>query len=149
MDKNNESPVLISWTIHLARRNPARAISVLILILICAYFIHLTMEDFFFTLISTVVLLLMVLPYYLPTTFALSEEGISRKMLFSKQKRSWGEFNRYSVDKNTIKLYTMKKESRLDNYRSFLLICNKNKDEVLSIVDNKLSELKNTEEKQA
>jgi hypothetical protein len=141
MDKKNESPVLSSWTIHMAKRNPARAISVMILILVCAYFIHLTMEDLFFTLIATAVLVIMVLPYYLPTTFTLSEEGVSKKMLFSNQKRAWSEFNRYSVDRNTIKLYTMKKESRLDNYRSFLLICNKNKDDVVKIVEEKIKKV--------
>ena len=144
-NNHTDSPVLLSWTIHMARRNPSRAVSVIILILICAYFIHFTMEDIFFTLISFFVLMIMVLPYYLPTTYTLSDEGIEKKMLFSTQKRSWSEFNRYSVDKNNIKLFTMKKESRLDNYRSLLLICNKNKDEVLAIIDNKLSIRQNTE----
>ena len=143
-----ENKALLSWKIHMAKRNPARAVSVFILILICAYFIHVTMEDFFFTLVSTFVLIIMVLPYYLPTTYILTESGIEKKMLFSRQKRSWSEFNRYAVEKNIIKLFTMKKESRLDNYRSFLLICNKNKDEVLPIVKNKLQSNEITEEKQ-
>jgi len=146
--ENNEK-ILLSWKIHMAKRNPAKAVSVLILILICAYFIHFTMEDFFFTVVAVFVLLIMVLPYYLPTTFVLTENGITKKMLLSKQNRSWKEFNRYDLEKNIIKLYTMKKKSRLDNYRSFLLICNKNKDEVLTIVEKKLSETKIAEEKQA
>ena len=138
MNKIPDSPALLSWNIHMARRNPSRAIAVAILILICSYFIYYTMEDFFFTFIATFVLVMMVLPYYLPTTYTLTEEGVTRKMLFSKQHRAWSEFNRYNTDKNTIQLYTMKKKSRLDNYRSFLIICNKNKEQVIKIVENKL-----------
>ena len=138
MAEINNTHQLLTWKIHMARRNPARAVSVMVLILICAYFIHYTMEDFFFTLVTTFVLIIMVLPYYLPTTFILSEEGVVKKMLFSTQTRSWSEFNRYAVEKNIIKLYTMKKESRLDNYRSFLIICSKNKDEVIKIVQERI-----------
>ena len=144
-----ETKILLSWKIHMAKRNPTRAISVLILILICAYFIQFTMEDLFFTIIAFFVLAIMVLPYYLPTTYVMTDEGIEKNMLFSKQKRSWSEFNRFAVEKNLIKLYTMKKKSRLDNYRSLLVICNKNKDEVLTIVKNKLPQVENAEEKQA
>ena len=141
MNKIPDFPALLSWKIHMARRNPSRAIAVAILILICSYFIYYTMEDFFFTLIATFVLVVMVLPYYLPTTYTLTEEGVIRKMLFSNQHRSWREFNRYDTDKNTVKLYTMKQSSRLDNYRSFLIICNKNKDEVIKIVRENIKSL--------
>ena len=147
MTKLPESPEILSWKIHMARRNPSRAIAVAILILICSYFIYYTMEDFFFTLIATFVLIIMVIPYYLPTTYLLTEVGVTRKMLFSKQSRAWSEFNRYNSDKNTIQLYTMKKSSRLDNYRSFLLICNKNKEQIIKIVENKLPSIENPDKK--
>ena len=141
MTKIPDSAKLLSWKIHMARRNPSRAIAVAILIIICSYFIFYTMEDFFFTFISTIVLIIMVIPYYLPTTYILTEEGVRRKMLFSNQSRAWSEFNRYDSDKNNVKLYTMKQSSRLDNYRSFLLICNKNKDEVMKIVQENIKSL--------
>lgn len=147
MNKIPESAELLSWNIHMARRNLSRSIAVAILILICSYFIFYTMEDFFFTFIATFVLIIMVLPYYLPTTYTLTEEGVTRKMLFSKQSRAWSEFNRYKSDKNTIQLYTMKKSSRLDNYRSFLLICNKNKEQVIEIIEKKLPSIENPDEK--
>ncbi|MEA2076421.1 MAG: hypothetical protein U9O95_00195 [Candidatus Marinimicrobia bacterium] len=147
MNKIPESAELLSWKIHMARRNPSRAIAVAILILICSYFIFYTMEDFFFTFIATFVLIIMVLPYYLPTTYMLTEKGVRRKMLFSNQSRAWSEFNRYDSNKNTIKLYTMKQSSRLDNYRSFLLICNKNKEQVIEIIEKKLPYIENPDEK--
>lgn len=146
MTKLKDSPELLSWKIHMARRNPTRAIAVIILILICSYFIFFTLEDVFLTLISTFVLLVMVLPYYLPVTYILSEEGVTKKMLFSNQSRSWTEFHRYKRDKNAIQLYTLKRKSRLDNYRSFLLICDKNTEMVLEIVNKKIVSSENTEE---
>ncbi len=134
--KNNK--VLLSWKVHMAKHNISRAISALILILICVYFVNLTLEDGFLTLVSFFVLLMMVLPYYLPNTFILSDEGVEKKMLFSKQTRKWSEFHRYEVGKNAVNLYTMNKKSRLDNYRSFLIICHQNKDKVIKIVEEKL-----------
>lgn len=138
MGKIKESPILLTWKVHLAKKNLSKAISVAILILICVYFIFITLHDGFMTLISFAILVLMVLPYYLPNTFILTEEGIIKKMLFSKKSRNWKEFARYKVGKNAIQLYTLKKESRLDNYRSFLIICDKNRDEVLRIVEQKI-----------
>lgn len=136
-----ESPVLMTWKVHMAKNNISRAISVAIIILICVYFISMTVKDVFLPMVSFVVLVLMVLPYYLPNTFILTEEGIIKKMLFSKQSRTWEQFARYSVGKNVIQLYTLKKESRLDNYRSFLIICDKNKEEVLKIVEDKMKKV--------
>ncbi|MFA6618532.1 MAG: hypothetical protein WCT23_05635 [Candidatus Neomarinimicrobiota bacterium] len=138
MAKIEESPVLLSWKVHLAKKNPSRAIAAAVLIIICVYFIFLTLQDPFLTLISFFILVMMVLPYYLPNTYILTEEGIIKKMILSKKSRNWKEFARYKVGKSAIQLYTLNKESRLDNYRSFLIICEKNKDEVLKIVEQKL-----------
>ncbi|MBN2781483.1 MAG: hypothetical protein JXR21_05925 [Candidatus Marinimicrobia bacterium] len=129
---------LLTWKVQLARRNPARAISVLLLILICTYFVYFTLNDILLSLIAFLVLFLMVIPYYVPVTFILTDESIIRKMPFSKQVRFWNEFKRYDVDRNNIKLYTMSQSSRLDNYRSLLLICSKNAEDVLAIVREKI-----------
>jgi hypothetical protein len=138
MDTNSGKSPLMTWKVHLASRNPARAASVIILILICVYFVAFSTSDIFLSSISAVVLILMVLPYYLPVTYILTDEGIIRKMFFSTQKRSWNEFHRYDIDKGSIKLYTMKQTSRLDNYRSFLLISNKNKEAIMEVVKKKI-----------
>ena len=142
MTKINESSELLTWKIHMARKNASRAISVFILILICAYFVFITLEDPLLTFASVFVLIMMVLPYYLPVTYVFTEDGITKKMFLSKQSRKWTEFHRYKTDKNNILLYTLKKESRLDNYRSFLILCDKNKEQVLEIVEKKIT--KNT-----
>lgn len=138
MPDKNTSEVLFSWKIFLAARNPARAISAAVIILICVYFVHLTLQDLLLSMIAFTVLLLMVLPYYLPVRFILSEKGITKIMPFSKQFRRWEEFHRFDHDKNNIKLYTMNKESHLDNYRSFLLISGKHTEKVLEIVGRKI-----------
>lgn len=132
------SDTLLTWKVQLARRNLARSLSVAVLILICVYFVFFTTRDALLTLIAFLILTIMVLPYYLPMTYTMTDSGVVRKMLFSTHKRSWDEFHRYKTDKNSIMLYTMTQPSRLDNYRSFLLICNKNKEEVLKIVQGKI-----------
>ncbi|MDZ7821429.1 MAG: hypothetical protein U5N26_06240 [Candidatus Marinimicrobia bacterium] len=138
MSDNPSSGVLLSWKVWLAKKNPARAVSVAVLILICAYFVFFTTGDLLLTVIGAAVLMIMVLPYYLPTTFILTEEEVIKKMLFSTRARRWEEFRRFRADKRSVKLFTMEKPSRLDNYRAFLLICNKNIDEVLRIVKDRI-----------
>ena len=133
------SPPLLEWKVLLARRNPARAVSVAILIIICAYFVFFTTRDMVLTIIATIVLIMMVLPYYLSITYILTDDTIIKKMPLSRKVRRWDEFHRYHTEKGSIKLFTLTHPSRLDNYRSFLLICNKNKKEVLAIVQQKIS----------
>ncbi len=140
MKDNSSSGILLQWKVWLAKKNPVRALSVAVLIMICAYFVLFTTEDLLLTSIAAAVLVIMVIPYYLPITFILTDDGIIKKLPFSKKTRRWDEFHRFASDKNMIKLYTMEKPSRLDNYRSFLLICNKNKEDVLQIVKKKTAD---------
>lgn len=132
------SPPLLEWKVLLARRNPARAVSVTILIIICAYFVFFTTKDMVLTVIATIVLIMMVLPYYLPITYILTDDTVIKKMPLSRKVRRWDEFHRYHAERGSIKLFTLTYPSRLDNYRSFLLICNKNKKDVLAIVQQKI-----------
>lgn len=145
MTDKNTGHELISWKVFLAAQNPARAVSAAVIILICTYFVHLTLKDILLSIIAFIVLLLMVLPYYLPVRFTLYEEGVGKKMPLSRQFRSWEEFHRFDHDKKNIKLYTMNRQSRLDNYRSFLLITGKNTEEVLEIVRRKIAKKTNAE----
>jgi hypothetical protein len=138
MTGKSSSKELLSWSIFLARRNPVRAIAVASIIIICTYFVHLTLQDLLLSVIAFIVLVLMVIPYYLPVRFILTEEGIIKKMPLSRQFRRWTEFHRYDCDKKSIKLYTMNRVSRLDNYRAFLIIANKNLPQVLEIVRDKI-----------
>ncbi|MBW6458396.1 MAG: hypothetical protein K0B52_04455 [FCB group bacterium] len=138
MNHKPDTSSQLTWKVQLARRNLARSLSVAVLIVICVYFVLFTTQDILLTLAAFLILGIMVIPYYLPVTYTLTYSGITRKMLFSVQKRNWDEFHRYKTDKNSIMLYTMARPSRLDNYRSFLLICNKNKEDVLNIVKQKI-----------
>ncbi|MDD3966517.1 MAG: hypothetical protein WC372_02485 [Candidatus Neomarinimicrobiota bacterium] len=135
---SKESGALLSWKVLMAKNNPARALSVAVIIFICSYFVFLTMKDVLLTVIALLVLLIMVLPYYLPVSYILTEEMIVKKMPFSRQQRRWEEFRRFDTAGNAIKLYTMSRASRLDNYRSFLIICKQNRDQVLEIVHRKI-----------
>lgn len=139
MDEHKDTAVLLRWKILMAKRNPARAIAVAVIVLICTYFVFLTLQEVLLTVIALIVLLLMVLPYYLPMTYILTAEEVIKKMPFFRQKRRWEEFRRYDTSKNAIKLYTMSHVSRLDNYRSLLIICPNNHDRVLEIIQRKIS----------
>ncbi|MDZ7795699.1 MAG: hypothetical protein U5N56_01050 [Candidatus Marinimicrobia bacterium] len=85
MRDSSISGTLLQWKVWLAKKNPVRALSVAVLIMICAYFVFFTTEDLLLTSIATAILVIMVIPYYLPITFILTDDKIIKRMPFSKK----------------------------------------------------------------
>lgn len=131
--------IRMEWRIFLARQNPGKAVSVVILIFICAYLVQLGTEDLLLSLASFLVLFMAVSSYYVPVRYLFTDTHIYRLTIFSRQSRQWEAFHNYQSNGNYIRLTTMKKSSRLDNYRGMLLICpTRKKDEILAFVEAKI-----------
>ena len=79
-----------------------------------------------------------ILPYFLPTRYTLSEEGITVRSLFTRQKKRWNDYKRYYVDKHGIFLSPFEKPSRLENYRGMYIRFHKNKEDVIAFVKLKM-----------
>lgn len=81
-----------------------------------------------------------ILPYFLPTTYVLTEKGISVRSLFTRQNRAWTHYRSFSVDRHGVFLSPFDKPSRLENFRGIYLRFHGNKDEVVTFVERKLRE---------
>ena len=140
MKKINE-PILLQWRLFLAKQNPGKAVSVFFLIIICTWFVNQGTHDVFLTLATFFVLFMAVSSYYVPVTYIVTEEKIYKQSLFFRQSRNWSDFRRYEQQKSSIKLYTMARPSKLDNYRAFLVLCPVIKLKAfLTIADRKIHE---------
>lgn len=131
--------IRMEWRIFLAKQNRGKAVSVVILILICAYLVYLGTEDTLLSLASLLILFLAVSSYYVPVRYLFTDTHIYRLTQFSRQSRQWEAFHNYQINGNYIRLTTMTKASRMDNYRGMLLICpTRKKDEILAFIETKI-----------
>jgi len=129
---------LLSWKINMVKQNPAKGVSVAVFIIALSIFSGIAADNVLFVFLSFFILGLYVLPYYLPVTYTLTETSVMIKTGWMKKKREWGEFRRWEKSSKAIKLYTLKKPSRLDNYRAWLLRTGQKTEEVLTIVSEKI-----------
>jgi len=130
--------ILMTWKIHMVKQNPGKGVSVFIFILAVSFFAGVAGESLIFLFLSLLVLGSYVLPYFVPVSYTLTEKGITIRTGWMTKERDWKEFRRWERSGNAIKLYTMKKPSRLDNYRAWLLRTGQKGDEVEAIVARKI-----------
>ncbi len=81
-----------------------------------------------------------ILPYFLPTTYVLTEKGISVRSLFTRQNKRWDQYRSFSVDKHGVFLSPFDTPSRLENFRGIYLRFHRNKEEVVTFVEKRLGE---------
>ncbi|MCK4232962.1 hypothetical protein KAU34_05330 [candidate division WOR-3 bacterium] len=75
-----------------------------------------------------------ILPYFLPTRYILSKDGIVIYSFFTRQKKKWKDYRSFYVDKNGVFLSPFKKPTRLENFRGVYIRFHKNKEEVVALV---------------
>lgn len=80
-----------------------------------------------------------ILPYFLPTTYVLSEKEITVRSLFTRKNKKWTDYKRFSVDNHGVFLSPFSKPSRLENFRGIYLRFHQNRDEVVTFVERKLA----------
>ncbi len=122
----------------MVKQNPGKGIAVLVFIFTLSFFAAVAGENIVFFFISLFILGMYVLPYYLPVTYTLTDSSVIIKTGWIRKERPWREFRRWKRSGKAIKLYTMKRQSRLDNYRSWLLRTGQKTDDVEAVVSRKI-----------
>lgn len=77
-----------------------------------------------------------ILPYFLPTKYKITKDGIVVNSLFTKQKKRWEYYRSFYVDKNGVFLSPFRKPTRLENFRGIYIRFHKNKDDVVEFIRN-------------
>ena len=141
MNKNqtNLNEILLKWQVYPIKENPLKGIVVGIFILVVSIYSSMLIGNMAFLIIILIVLFMFVLlPYYLPTKFILTNKKVIIKNGPFKKEREWKSFRRFDYDKKMLKLFSNSTPSRLDNYRTLTLIFNQNNSQVIEIIKNKI-----------
>jgi hypothetical protein len=88
----------LTWVVWGARANPGRAAGVLGLIVAVCMGVYVSLNSRFYASLGLVVLLIAVLPYFVPTRYTLDEEGVEVSSLLGRRRRPWAKLKAYFPD---------------------------------------------------
>lgn len=128
------------WTAWPMQRSPVRAALGLAFIALVAWTLQSWLKTGYFTIVAVLLLWGQVAGFYLPTRYALTDDGVKVRGLISKREKSWGDFRSYFVDRDGVLLSPFIVRSRLERFRGLSLQFHGNRDEVVAFVESKLEE---------
>ncbi len=110
----------LRWTFDFKRQEPARFYALAATVAIIAAMVYFTSDEagVWWTLVSVFLLAFWLLPFFLPVTYELSDEGAA--VYYSSLKISfkpWSHYTRCVYDEYGMQLKTMVNDSWLDKYR--------------------------------
>ncbi len=130
--------IALKWATHPIKRSIKVSILVILFLFVVWSLVYLTTFSFFLTILSVVIMLGSLSPFFLPTYYELNDKKIKVKFFFNTKEKEWSMFRSFYVDKNGVLLSPFEKPSRLENFRGLYVRFNQNKDEVVDFVRSKI-----------
>jgi len=130
---------LIEWTSHPVKRRPLVSVLATMFLTLVAAVVFFATDSLGFALLALVVLFASLARFYFPTTYRLSDRGITVKTVTQTLRKNWSLYRSFYVDKNGILLSTFTRPSRLENFRGLFLLFTDNREEVTAFVRARLS----------
>jgi len=127
----------MEWLSFPAKEEPVKAISVGLFLVVFSFLVGIIWGGIF-GILSIILLLLSLSPYFTPTRYSLDDDGIVVKKAFYTIKKEWKDIRSYYIDKNGVLLSPFSRETRLENYRGLYLRFSGNKEEVMVFLEKKL-----------
>jgi len=131
--------VVIRWATHPVKRNTKISILVILFLLVVWFLVYLTTFSPLLTILSVVIMLGSLSPFFLPTYYELDDEKIKVKFFFNTKEKEWNMFRSFYVDKNGVLLSPFERPSRLENFRGLYVRFNQNENEVVDFVKSKIA----------
>lgn len=111
----------MEWTVYPYKQDKKKTILAIILIILILVFIYFTLGGLFWALLAGLLLIGSVSSYFLPTSFRVTNDGLTVKTKGRESEFEWDYFKRYHIFDDGIALSPYKEPSRLDNYRGVFL----------------------------
>lgn len=128
----------LTWVSHPVRRNLRNSTLVSVFLVIVWVVVYIITESVLFLVISIVLLLGSLAPFYFPTRYELTEDKLKIKYAFSSVERSWGFYRSYYPDKNGVLLSPFARPSRLESFRGVYVRFEGNKEAVLGFIEKRM-----------
>ena len=128
-----EDQAILSWTVHLARKQPARAIVSLAFISVAAA-AGFALAGPFVAVLAVGVMVASLADFLFPVRYTITHEKASCRMLVNRTEIRWADVKRCYLDDFGVKLSPLDQRSRLEAFRGVYLRFADNKDEVIETV---------------
>ena len=131
----------IRWRVHpLVDESRFRSGLLLSILIGLSVGVWISFGELTFGLLTFGLLAASVSRYFLPTRYALNGEGIQVSHAGASRKMTWDRVQRVSASKEGLFLSPFSRPSRLDSFRGLFLRCEKNRDEVMRFVRDRVSQ---------
>jgi len=131
---NSELPDNLSWVVHPASTHPIRtALSVMFISMIAGALYQLT-DGFLYSTIAVIVLLVSLSPFFLPTTYSLTDKGVSLRRMGILRSLKWVDVRSKTVTQGAIFVSPHPAES-IRQSGGILIFCPGNYSEVLKYLE--------------
>jgi hypothetical protein len=140
LESQNSNVTEIQWIVHPIRRNwKVSAGVVSFLVILCAA-IYFSFNSLAFLLLSVVILVSSLSPFFFPTKYTLRDDRIVVKSLIRRFSRQWNFFRSYYPDKNGVLLSPFSSPSRLENFRGVYIRFGHNRAEVVDFIGERIKD---------
>lgn len=129
----------IEWTSHPVKRRPLISVLATMFLTLAAAVVFFATDSLGFALLALVVLFASLARFYFPTSYRISDRGITVKTVTQTLRKDWSLYRSCYVDKNGILLSTFTRPSRLENFRGLFLLFSGNREEVAAFVKARVS----------
>ncbi len=130
--------VVLRWSTHPVKRSAKISILVILLLFVIWLLVYLTTFSPLLTVLSVVIMLGSLSPFFLPTHYELDDKKVKVKFFFNTKEKEWSTFRSFYVDKNGVLLSPFERPSRLENFRGLYVKFNENREEVVDFVKSKV-----------
>lgn len=128
----------LQWTCHPVKRKPLVSLLVSLFIAVVGAMIYLMTESHMFTLLGMIIMLMSLAKFYFPTTFKLSDRGVTAKTTTQTLFKEWKIYRSCYPDKKGILLSPFVEPSRLENFRGLYVMFEDNAGEVTAFVRERI-----------
>ena len=131
--------VVLRWSTHPVKRSTKISILVILFLFVIWFLVYLTTFSLLLTILSVVIMLGSLSPFFLPTYYELDNKKVKVKFFLNTKEKEWSMFRSFYVDKNGVLLSPFERPSRLENFRGLYVRFDQNKDDVLDFVKSKIN----------
>ncbi len=129
-----EHNTALTYSLHLARRQPLKAIATLMLIGIATVATGYGFRNPVLGLLAAVLLVISVGDFLFPLLFLLTEDGVEVRGMLTRRRISWSEVRSVRRDALGVKLSPLSRRSRLEAYRGIYVWFEGNAEDVMAFI---------------
>ena len=129
------------WVSLPIQYSPWKGTFLLAVVLTTAVAVFFSTQNFAWAVFSTILLLIGVHDFVLPTTYQLTEDGVSSRTLFRRREKPWSFCRSYWIDKHGVLLSPFPRRSWLEAHRGlYVRFAGADRRAVVAFVERKVNE---------